>query len=309
MILNNARRVLIIGGAGFIGIHTAKLLEKKGYQIALVDNFSASTHDLVVDEFNLYELDASVYAELARVYDDFNPNYVIILSSIVDVPETIRNPLIVQSGIVSLMNACELSSKHNILHNIYASSGYVYGNCNQIPYSESNTVDPVNPYNISKIFCENLINFYGNKYGLSTVIMRYAPTYGPRRRIGPIIDFIDKAIKQQQITLYGEVTRDYIYVEDVALANLRAIETNTNGVQIFNIGTGIEVTLEETYLLICKILNTPPRNIIKNEPKDREINRFCLDITKAKFELGFSNSHTFDEGLIKTIRWYEDIYA
>lgn len=298
-----SERALLIGGAGFIGIHTAELLCKEGYEVAIVDDFSSSLHDSLSDKHKIYELDASNIEALESVYREFKPTAVCIFSSVVDVPTTINSPLSVRSGILSLMNSAELSVKHGVNRILFASSGYVYGNQNLLPYTECANLDPVNPYNISKIFGESLLNFYSHKCGLNTAIMRYAPTYGPRRIIGPIIDFINRALSNEPVRLYGTVTRDYIYVEDVAYANLCALKKNITGAEIFNIGTGVEVTLEQVYLLICDILNVQPQDIIRHDSKGSEINRFCLDPEKAKKELDFTYAHSLREGLIKTIDW------
>ena len=296
-------RILLIGGAGFIGIHTAKLFKAHGHQVALVDNFASSIQDAITEQFKIYQIDACDLPGLEAVYAEFMPEAVFIFSSVVDVPTTIKNPLSVRSGVLSLMNAAELGVKYDVKLNVFASSGYVYGNANQLPYNEKTELDPVNPYNISKIFGENILNFYTQKYNLNTSIMRYAPTYGPRRKIGPIIDFISKALSNDPITLYGTVTRDYMFVEDAAYANLCALNKKTTGLQIFNIGTGIEVSLEQVYLLICDILKVKPNNIIKKKPINNEINRFCLDVNKAKSDLNFTFNHNLESGLIKTIDW------
>lgn len=298
-------KILLIGGAGFIGIHTAKILESSGYEVALVDNFSSSECDELTKKFRLYQIDASDLLALRSAYQDFTPDIVYVFSSVVDVPVTIKNPLTVKSGILSLMNACELNMDYGVKYTIYASSGYVYGNKNPLPYTERTPLDPVNPYNISKIFCENFLDFYSQKYGLDSAIMRYAPTYGPRRKIGPIIDFIGKALNGEQVTLYGSVTRDYVYVEDVALANLQVLKHMSKGSTLYNIGTGIEFTMEQVYWTICEILNCKPRDIIQNNSNASEINRFFLDCSKARLELDFKFEHSLRDGLSKTIAWMQ----
>ena len=296
-------KVLLIGGAGFIGIHTAKLLESNGYVVAIVDNFSSSENDELIKKYKVFELDACNFPELEKVYDNFRPDVVYIFSSVVDVPVTIKSPLTVRSGILSLMNACELGLIFNVKLNVYASSGYVYGNKNPLPYTEQTSLDPVNPYNISKIYCESFLSFYHQKYGLDSAIMRYAPTYGPRRRIGPINDFIRRASIGQQVELFGTVTRDYIFVEDVALANLNVLKKMPKGSNAYNIGTGIELTMVQVYHSVCEALKCKPREIIHNQANSNEINRFYLDCSKACLELDFKYKNTLHDGLSKTISW------
>ena len=300
---NLYKKCLLIGGAGFIGLHTAKILKNNNFEVAIIDNFSSSVHDYESDEFQLFEIDASKIKELDKVYSNFLPDVVYIFSSVVDVPSTIQDPLIVTPGVLSIANACELSKKYNVKLNVYASSGYVYGNQNELPYKESDKLDPVNPYNISKIFGENFAIFYSKHFSISTIIMRYAPTYGPRRIIGPIADFIKKAIKSEPITVYGDVTRDYIFVEDVALANLLILDHEFNSYDIFNIGTSNEVDLKQVYKIICELLKTPTLPIISNKSKSNEINRFVLNTNKATKFLNFTPKNDLKLGLSKTIDW------
>ena len=297
------KKCLLIGGAGFIGLQTAKILKNNNFDVAIIDNFSSSIHDNDCDEFQLFEIDASNIEELDSVYSSFMPDVVYIFSSVVDVPTTINDPLIVTPGVLSIANACELSKKYNVKLNVYASSGYVYGNQNDLPYKESDKLDPVNPYNISKIFGENFAIFYSKQFSVSTIIMRYAPTYGPRRSIGPIADFIKKAINGEPISIYGDVTRDYIFVEDVALANLLILDYEFSSYDIFNIGTSNEVNLKQVYKIICESLKTQGLPIILNKSKSNEINRFVLDTNKAKKLLNFTPKNSLKSGLDKTIDW------
>ena len=305
MILKNNlyKKCLLIGGAGFIGLQTAKILEKNNFDVAIIDNFSSSRHEDECDKFQLFEIDASDIGELDKVYSNFLPDVVYIFSSVVDVPSTIRDPLIVTPGVLSIANACELSKKYNVKLNVYASSGYVYGNQNKLPYNESDKLDPVNPYNISKIFGENFAIFYSKHFSVSTAIMRYAPTYGPRRSIGPIADFIKKAIKGEAISVYGNVTRDYIFVDDVALANLLILNYEFSSYEIFNIGTSNEVNLVQVYEIICESLKTSNLPINFSKSKSNEINRFVLDTNKAKKLLNFTPKISLKLGLSKTIEW------
>jgi nucleoside-diphosphate-sugar epimerase len=299
-------KVLLIGGAGFIGYETAKLLNNNNYEVFIVDNFSTSAYFDCLDNFSVFKIDAQDLDKLSKVYQEIQPDIVFIFSSFVDVYPTIKNPLLIKSGILTTMNALRLSQEFNVKLNIYASSGFVYGNINIVPYKEDDNVDPINPYNISKIYCENLIDFYFKHYSQKTIILRYAPTYGPRRNIGPIYDFIKKASDSLPITTFGHVTRDYIYVEDVALANMLVLKVDWTKNEIINIGTGLEYDLNTIYNEICTILNLTPLKIIEHETKLGEINRFCLDVKKSKNLLGNYCIHNLNQGLTKTINSFKN---
>ena len=302
--MNTYKNVLIIGGGGLVGYHTARLLTKNNFNVEIVDNFSTSTRDNSFNDFIVHEIDASKISLLKKVYSNFRPNVVYNFASIVDNGFTIKNPLSVKPGLETALNVCHLSNEFGVELNVYASSSFVYGNSKKSFHKEESRTYPVNPYNISKIFGENIVNFYSKRYNLKNIILRYAPIYGPRRKIGPIYDFIKKAINSQPITLYGKVTRDYIYVEDVALANLKILKKKNLASNLtLNIGTGIEVSLDKIYFEICDILNISQLDIIYKNNIHGEIDRFSLNIESAKKNIDFYPSYSLKEGLKKTIDW------
>jgi nucleoside-diphosphate-sugar epimerase len=226
--------------------------------------------------------------------------------SVVDVPVAIRNPILTCDGISATVNMLVQSVEHKVEKILYASSGFIYGNA-PVPISERCDPQPLNPYNIAKATGEHYVKFFNAHYKLPCVILRYAPTYGPRRNIGPINDYILSMLQGNRTQIYGYKTRDYIYVQDVALANLIALEAVEN-FAIYNIGTGVEVCLQDIYKLIAELLGVD-NNPELCESKNSEIDRFVLDVSKADIELGFKHNVNIKSGLQKTIDWVREKYG
>ena len=295
-------KILIIGGAGFIGSHTADKLINLNSTVAIVDNFSTSTSNYLNKKAKLFEIDASTQ-QLEKVFVEFKPTLVITLASVVDIPIAIQDPILTCSGISATVNSIALSVQYGVKKLVYASSGYIYGNAEKMPIREDSDVQTLNPYNIAKATGEKYLSFFNNHHKLPCTSLRYAPTYGPRRNIGPIFDYIKCISSGMSTKIYGNKTRDYIYVEDVAEANVLALKSCHQNYSTYNIGTGSEVTLDEVYAQIAKILDVQNKPV-KLPSRNSEVERFVLDTTKAKRELGFEHSTNISEGLRKTILWY-----
>jgi len=296
------KRVVVVGGAGFIGSHTVDSLVKLNADITIVDDFSTGERSYCNSKAKLFEIDAASDA-LAGVFFDIKPEVVMTFASVVDIPVAIKNPLLTCKGIKVTVNTLENAVIHNVEKVLYASSGYIYGNTNIMPISEDQPTKPLNPYNIAKATGEHYLSFFNHHYKLPCIALRYAPTYGPRRMIGPIYDYIRSILQGSRSKIFGHKTRDYIYVDDVVSANILSIERSTSNYNVFNIGTGLETELDNIYKMITHLLDSPDNKPIYCPTKSSEIERFVLDITKAKKELGFHPNTPMDVGLQETINW------
>ena len=296
------KRVLVVGGAGFIGSHTVDLLVKLNADVSVIDDFSTSNRTYCNSHSKLFEIDASS-DDLAGVFSTVRPNVVMTFASVVDIPAAINNPLLTCKGITVTVNTLKNSVKYNVEKVLYASSGFIYGNTNIMPISEDQPTKPLNPYNIAKATGEHYLSFFNHHYNLPCIALRYAPTYGPRRTIGPINDYIRSILKGTRSEIYGQKTRDYIYVEDVVSANILAIEKSTSNYNVFNIGTGIEIELDKIYIMITQLLDSSDNKPIYCPGKSNEVERFVLNVSKAKKELGFQSNISMEAGLQKTINW------
>lgn len=298
--------ILIVGGAGFIGLSSAEQFYNDGYQVTIVDDLSTSILTDSLKKYKFYKADAAQYSELEKIFTSNKFSCVLILSSVVEVPLTISDPRCVTPGIQSTVNALELCRRLKIPRVIYGSSGFVYGNQPLQPYTEDSELSPENPYNISKIFGEQLCTFYYNAYGLNIFILRYAPVYGPRRLIGPISDFIKKAKAYQPVSINPLVMRDYIFIEDVARANLLAANSEDHLHGIYNICLGKPKYLKDIYKIICKIFGVNELPVEQRATIKGEIIEFSMSSTLASIKIGFTAEVDIEEGLRRTIAWYSE---
>lgn len=298
------KRVLVVGGAGFIGSHTVDALISRGARVSIIDNLSTGFRRNCHPKARLYVFNAVSPQKMENIFKEEKPEFVMIFSSLVDVPTAIAKPLLAAEGIATTINVCEQAVRHKTKKVLYASSGFIYGNARRIPIKEIEPFQPVNPYNIAKATSEYFMQFFSDHYGLPYVALRYAPVYGPRRTIGPIADYIRKISSGKRAEMYGVKTRDYIFVGDVVRANLIAMEKHiSRTTPVFNIGTGREVRLDAIYALIARLIGKPRNTPVQKGSRSSEINRFALDIKKANRMLGFRPQVTLAEGLQKTIAW------
>ena len=296
------KKVLVIGGAGFIGSHTVDSLVKLNADVTIVDDLSTGKRSNCNSNAKLFEIDAATDA-LAGVFSTVKPDVVMTFASVVDIPVAINNPLLTCKGITVTVNTLVNSVKYNVEKVLYASSGFIYGNTSNMPISEKEPTKPLNPYNIAKATGEHYLSFFNRHYKLPCIALRYAPTYGPRRTIGPINDYIRSVLKGTSSEIYGKKTRDYIYVEDVATANILSIEKPTSNYNVYNIGTGVETELDKIYKIITQLLDSPDNKPIYCPSKSSEVERFVLNVSKAKKELRFQANISMKVGLQKTIDW------
>ena len=299
------KRVLVVGGAGFIGSHTVDALIDRGASVAIADNFATGNKENCNRKASLHTLDAASVPGMAEVFKREEPDFVMIFSAVVDIPFAIKNPVLTAQDITATVNVLAHSAEHGVKKVLYGSSGFIYGNASKLPTPETEPTQPLNPYNISKGVCENYIRFFRSHYGLPFVALRYAPLYGPRRKAGPIIDYIRKISQGMRAEIYGSKGRDYTYIDDIVRANLLALETNIRSVEpIFNVGTGKDFRLDEIYALIARFLGRPENTPIRRPGKLSEVDRSRLDIRKAKRAFGFQPKVTLEEGLQRTIDWF-----
>lgn len=293
------KKILVTGGAGFIGSHTVDALIERGADVVVVDNLSSGRRENLNPKAKFYEVNVAS-PEFEEILEKEKPEIIYHFSFYVFVPKSVENPLLDMDNVIgSVRMLKKIKEMGGVKKIIFASSGFLYGNTKNLPAKETEPIDPVSPYVVAKMAIENYLKFYKNAFGISYVVLRYSAVYGPRQVTGAMADYIRKLSKGGQAEIWGdgEKTRDYVYIEDVVRANLLALNVpDDHPFPIFNIGTGIETTLNTVYKKIADLLKKEAKPIYYPDRPGEQI-RYCLDNSKAKRELGWEPKVKLDEGL------------
>ena len=300
------KQVLITGGAGFIGSHTADALLSQGFAVRVLDNFSNGKHA---------NLDASALANgrLALVEGDMRDaavtdaavngvDAVLHLAAQVSVPRSVADPVESSThNIAGFLNVLDAVRRHKVPRMVYASSAAVYGVPEALPLTEANTAKPMSPYGLEKLINDQYAALYLGLYGVSSVGMRYFNVYGPRQDpkspyAGVISKFADGLKGANPLCVFGDgsQTRDFIYVGDVARANALALQADVTGV--LNVGTGTSVTLLELIDAMKEAFGKPAQ-VHHKPPAHGDIAHSATDPARLKQTLGWQPATTFVQGL------------
>ncbi|GEN53831.1 NAD-dependent epimerase/dehydratase family protein [Halobacillus faecis] len=296
-------KVLVTGGAGFIGSHIIDALVAEGCETLVADDLSSGKKEFLNPEAKLYSISVLDH-NLESVFEKERPDAVIHLAAQIDVQKSmIQSMEDAQVNILGTLKILEYCKEYNCKL-IYSSSAAIYGTPLYLPLDECHPVKPTSNYGISKYTPELYISLYAKLYNLNFTILRYANVYGMRQGAGGeggvVSIFIKKMLNNDPPIIYGsgEQTRDFIYVEDVVAANLSALKKNCNGV--FNISSNKEITINSLVDEINSLMNTKLSPIHK-EFRSGDITRSCLDNQLAIKKLGWKPKFSLREGLKKTI--------
>ncbi|MEA4961770.1 NAD-dependent epimerase/dehydratase family protein [Lutispora sp.] len=303
--------VLVTGGAGFIGSAVVDLLLSNGHKVVVVDNLSNGNMDNVNKASIFYNMDITDL-KLSNIFEIERPQYVIHMAAQINVEKSIKDPISdANINIIGSINILECCRRSGVQKIIYSSTAAVYGNPLYLGIDEKHELNPISFYGISKYITERYIKLFNALCGLNYTILRYSNVYGIRQSIsgegGVIPCFIMHMLKGEKPTIYGngDQTRDFIYVDDVARANILALEKGDN--EIFNIGTGIEVSINDLLKSLSSIIGDCIP-LYKREKKG-DI-RYCyFDIRKSSGILGWEPEYMLKEGLDNTIQWYSKLLA
>lgn len=300
-------KVMVTGGAGFIGSHTVDGLIETGADVFIVDNLSTGKRANLNPAAGFGQTDI-VSGRLEEVFRNFRPDFVIHLAAQVSVPRSLADPvqdcLTNVAGTVNLLENCR---RYGVKKVVYASSAAVYGNPGGERLAETDSKLPLSFYGVSKLAPEYYLEVFNHLYGLGYTVLRYANVYGPRQDAegegGVVAIFASRIMARQcpQVFGDGEQTRDFIYVGDVAEANIRALENGDR--MIFNIGTGIPVSVNRLFKTMTEIagINLEPAYAAAREG---DIRHSCMDIGNAVTALGWKPVFSMTEGLTKTLDFY-----
>ena len=303
-------KILVTGGAGFIGSHLVDALIEKGHSVVVVDNFSTGKEENLNSKADVERLDITS-PELAEIFTKRQPDAVFHLAAQIDLPKSVQNPVWdAEQNIIGTINVLENSRLAGVKKVIFSSSAGVYGDNGVVPTLENSPLLAPSPYGIGKLAAEKYLDYYHQTHHLPYIALRYANAYGPRQRGvgegGVVAVFIDMLSQGKIPTIDGdgEQTRDYIYVADIVAANLAALQSSAVG--IFNIGTGAETSVNQ---LAAAIQTANGSNVVFNHGPARAVDqrRSALDNTKAKNELSWQSSVSLTQGIKQTVEWFKKI--
>jgi len=303
-------RVLVTGGAGFIGSHIVDALLKRDYQVGVLDDFSTGGPTNLAQHapsrITMHNGDIRDEAFVKRAVQGYDA--IIHQAALVSVTRSIEDPMRTSSvNVDGTLNLLIAARDANITRFVYSSSSSVYGETETLPKTESMSPQPISPYAVSKLAAENYCRVFARVYGLHTICLRYFNVYGPRQKYGPysgvIPIFVNRVMNNLPPIIYGDgqQTRDFTYVEDSVSANLLSLERAPKPGDVFNVAAGRQVSLNQLAASIEKLMGKPQLGSEKVPPKKGDIQHSYADITKARTILGYSPRFSLEEGLQKVI--------
>lgn len=312
-------KILVTGGAGFIGSNVVDAYIDDGHKVTIIDDLSSGKWENINKKAKFYLCDIRNREVLEKIFEKESFDIVNHHAAQISVPMSVANPqLDADINVLGFLNILELSVKYKVKKIIFISSGgALYGEAEEYPTTENYPPKPLSPYAITKYVSENYLFFYNNQYGIDYTILRYANVYGPRQiphgEAGVVSIFMTRLKEGKECTVYAfkdepeGMKRDYVYVEDVAYANILAL---TNGSkEAFNIGTGIPTATEDLFNYVYESLSKHIKidEKLKNPKKDKErpgdLRRSCLNIEKAMKILGWKPKTDLKTGIEKTVKW------
>ena len=303
-------KVLVTGGAGFIGSHVVDALISAGYEVVVVDDLSTGNLANLNPAATFYQVDIRS-PQLAEVFEKERPDYVDHHAAQMDVRRSIADPLFdAEVNVIGSINLIECCRRYGVKRLIYISTGgAVYGEPEYLPCDEAHPVNPICPYGASKHTVEHYLYMYQQNYGLDYIVLRYPNVYGPRQdphgEAGVVAIFTGQMLAGGQVVINGdgEQQRDFVYVEDCAQANLMAM-TSQNANQIYNLGYGRGTTVNEIFTTLKNITGYQPA-ATHGPAKVGETRQIYLDATKAQKELGWKPTVDLEEGLQRTADYFK----
>jgi UDP-glucose 4-epimerase len=305
-------KALVTGGAGFIGSHLVDLLIAQGHEVVVVDNLRTGRDTNIHHQARFYDEDV-VNSSIESIFRDERPEVVFHQAAQMSVKASTDDPLydakVNVMGLVNVLNTCVSTGVRKV---IFASSGATYGNPSYLPIDEDHPQRPASPYGITKMVAEHYLAYYAEDHGLKYTALRYGNVYGPRQdshgEAGVVAIFTRQLLAQQTPTIHwdGEQVRDYVYVGDVARANLLAATAGDG--RCYCIGTGRGTSVNELYQTLCKVMDVSvePRRAAR---RPGDLRTAYFDCSRARVELNWTPIVSLEEGLRRTTDYYQNEIA
>jgi UDP-glucose 4-epimerase len=307
-------RVLVTGGAGFIGSHLVDALIEAGHEVSIVDNLSTGSQRNVNPKAMLYQVDLRS-PDLARVFDQARPEVVDHHAAHADVRESVADPIhdaeVNVLGSLHLLQQCVRTKARKLI--FISSGGAAYGEPVSLPCAEDHPIRPLSPYGASKAALELYLNLYKETYGLDFTVLRYANIYGPRQDLqteeGRVVAIFSQLMlqgRQPKINGDGEQQRDFLHVSDVVSANLITLERGDSGV--YNLGSGVPTSVNQIFDLLKEITGFQGQRV-HGPAMPGEVYQIYLDATKARQELDWAPRVSLEAGLRDTVEYFREQLA
>jgi len=304
-------RILVTGGAGFIGSHIVDQCLAASHEVAVVDNLweeGGGKESNLNPKARFFRADITNEAELTHIFDEVKPEIVSHQAAQHSVAVSTKNPqLDARVNVLGLLNVLTNCVRVGVRKITFASSGATYGTPVRLPIDEETPQRPESPYGITKMVTEYYLHYWQEAYGLTYTALRYGNVYGPRQdpngEAGVVAIFAKRFLAHEPVRIDwdGEQRKDYVFVEDVARANVIALERGDN--DIFCIGTGRAVSVNEIYNVLAEITGYKPE-ITRAPKRPGDIYLAYFDCSKAKRILGWEPSVSFEEGAKATVDFF-----
>ena len=304
-------KVVVSGGAGFIGSHVCDVLLAAGHRVLALDNLSSGRRENLAPEVRLVVADIRG-REAAELIRTERPDALLHLAAQMDVRRSVADPgFDAENNILGLLNLLEACRRSGVGKVVFSSTGgAIYGEQETFPAPETHPTRPVSPYGVSKAAGELYLGYYRAQFGLRSVSLRYANVYGPRQNphgeAGVVAIFSERLVRGEPCTIFGtgRQTRDFVYGLDVAQANLLALEREVEGP--INIGTGVETEVNTVHAHLAAAAGAAGVAPLYAEAKPGEQLRSSVDPSLAARVLGWTPRVPLVEGLGRTLAWFRE---
>lgn len=303
-------KVLVTGGAGFIGSHIVDLFVSEGHEVVVLDNLHTGKRENLNPAARFYEADLRNAEQVAQIFETERPAIVSHQGALANVRDSFGDPVgYVATNVVGTLNLLDAARRYGTRKLIFASTGgAIYGNAELVPTNESYPANPLDPYGISKLAGEHYISSSHHNDGLEYCVLRYANVYGPRQdpfgEGGVVAIFANRMLNGEQTIINGDgkQERDFTYVGDIARANFLAA---TQGHGICNIGTGVGADINTIFRVLASVTayQLPETH---GPAKGGEVRISVLDASHAKAELGWEPMVSLEAGLAKTVAYFRE---
>ncbi len=302
-------KILVTGGAGFIGSHVIDALVREGHDVVVVDDLSMGRREQVHPAARFHRVDIRQREALEEIFRAERPEVISHHAAQGNLRRSMSEPSFDASvNILGSLILLELSLAYAVRKFIYSSSGgAVYGEPQHLPVDETHPIRPLSAYGVSKYAVEQYLDLFGS--GLDHAILRYANVYGPRQdpqgEAGVVAIFSRQMLSGQRPTIFGDgtKTRDYVHVDDIVRANLLVMAEGKAAGRVFNLGLGREVTDREIFELVRSAVGATIEPVLADK-RPGEIDRICLDASRAKADLGWEPAVLLGEGIARTVGYY-----